>query len=76
MLSTRLGYLRPARFACALAEAFALGVSFVDFFRGLGFSHGLDDFAVFDAMRAAYRRAGIFGSDDFWELAHRTGSLK
>lgn len=39
MLSTRLGYLRPAFLAAALAFAFCEGVRALDFFFGLGFSH-------------------------------------
>lgn len=53
MLSTRLGYLRPALLAAFFAFAFLAGVSFLDFlpafFLGLGLSHGafFDFFAFF-----------------------------
>src|SRR4051812_5265550 len=44
MLSTRLGYFRPAFLAERLAAAFLAGDSFLDFFplalRGLAFFHG------------------------------------
>jgi hypothetical protein len=44
ILSTKLGYFRPARRAVAFAEAFDLGVSFVwRVFFGAGLSHGTVD---------------------------------
>lgn len=54
MLSTRLGYLRPAFLAAFFALAFLAGVSFLDFllafFLGFGLSHGaFFDFFVFSA---------------------------
>lgn len=39
MLSTRFGYGRPAALAIALADALALGDSFLETFLGFGLSH-------------------------------------